>query len=347
MLTDLLRMIVKDAGRRNPAGGPEAANQPFVLRLLGRILPILIFVDLFLFWRGIFTGGAALAIVLFALRFLIRAGLSDVEEAERETEGPAEAQRKDSAAMHPFDRAVRRVNLAGRLGVASFLGLATTVLFLAGTMTMVSFVTKYFQDSGYLPERGRAEATVLERVEKCRIRGRNGAADTFLDAALCQLRREGAQRREIVSFLTIRYPLPDGTVHVAEAQQYKIARGRVASGDTVPITYGLDNPDDVRKRNPHYWTTVRASLIVPFVMLVLAYGAARWRRHLLGEPSPAGGVVKQALREREETAAQVARAPLAGGATALPERAGRSPVATFMTGPRSRRNGSAFGIRRG
>ncbi len=353
MLIDLFRMIARDAGRREPANGGRAnvACPPFILRLLRRVMPILIVVDVMLFLYGIFTGGVGLAILLFASRIFLRGAFEDVAEAEESLAGQAPETR--NAASHPFDRWVNRVSLVSRFGFASFLGVVSAVLFLAGTLMGVSFFTKYFENEGYIPARGRAAAVVVDTTSKCRLRGRNGQADAYLDAALCQLRRDARVRREVVPFVTLRFPLSDGTLHTVEGRSYTMVGGKVAVSDRVPITYDFDNPDKIHRRIPDFLGKAGKSFPIPFVFLALSYGAARWRRRLRGDPSPASEVLR---KERAVPRGTAARRRFPGDPVCRPGkdeprremserffgdaglRNGRpdAAVATFMTGPRAR-----------
>ena len=141
--------------------------------------------------------------------------------------------------------------------------------------------------------------------------------------------------REVVPILTIRFPLDDGSFQGAEVRAYKVAHGKVAVGDKLPIAYDPDDPEQFVKRQTDYLRIATGSAIVPLLLFAVAYGAGRWRRRLSGDPSPARGVVKRARDVRQSPPQNGPRTQLAGDAGALKGLKGRDAVAAYRNQVRS------------
>ncbi|MBB4301781.1 hypothetical protein GGD81_000798 [Rhodobium orientis] len=326
MILNVLRPLI-DA--REIEGAESPKKSPLV-RMLSFLMPVLILADLILFWRGMVSGGVGLAVVLFVLRFVLNAALRDVAEAERDAASDPEARTPPAPQHeHPFDRLMHRFGLVGKFGLSSVLGVVSAVFFIAGVMITVAIVTKGVEATGLASDWRWAEAEVLAKTRQCLVRGRNGAPDRLLDEAVCELRRDKVASRQVVPVLTIRYPLDDGSFQGLEVRQYKVAHGRVAIGDKLPIAYDPDNPERFVKRQTNYWHVASGSVMVPLLLFAVAYGAGRWRRRLVGAPSPARGVVKRARDVRQSPPKDEPRTRLAGDAGAMKGRAGQDPVAAF------------------
>ncbi|MCW2308367.1 DUF3592 domain-containing protein [Rhodobium gokarnense] len=316
--------------------GAESADKPPLVRMLSFLMPVLILADLVLFWHGMVSGGVGLAIVLFILRFVLNAALRDVAEAERDAASDPEVRTPPAPQYaHPFDRLMHRFGLVGKFGLSSVLGVVSAVFFIAGVMITVAIVTKGVEATGLASDWRWAEAEVLAKTRQCLVRGRNGAADRLLDEAVCQLRRDRVGSREVVPILTIRFPLDDGSFQGLEVRQYKVAQGKVAVGDKLPIAYDPDNPEQFVKRQTNYWRIASGSVMVPLLLFAIAYGAGRWRRRLVGAPSPARGVVRRDRDIRQAPPQEAPRTRLAGDAGALKGRTGRDAVAAYRDQARS------------